>query len=410
MEFLKSNLWEIRKSSALQIFGGLLSFAHLLTYAWWSAQGNLPLLYHGDPNPMCSSLFEDCQWIKFLSGPLMEVAFHSFGILAGLAGVLFFITRLTGTAWFFLTLTLALKLILYVQDLRLHGNIHYLLFALTFCFLYIPSKPLLLRWLLASYYVATGLLDLSPNWLTGQWFVVQFQTVRNIHIPVKLGEWLAAMAVLVQLLAPVALWFSALRHFIIAYLCLVTFHFVMWYSEGFFEPMVMLAVLQIFPLLNYEERKLERESLYQSFIRPDPNQAWVWLMLIVFWSAQILPLVPIPQSVVTRGINEILTLSPVADGGDCRQTAFVVGQNDIEEVAVDPVADRPGAYRCNPYLRFLDLKAFCRSKETDSQFKDLIAFFEVRGLKDASYRMAFQSYNLCNENVTFRSLVGSNEL
>ena len=94
MEFLKSNLWEIKKSSVLQVFGGLLGLAHLLTYIYWYKAGNLPLYYHSNPQPMCWTLFENCDWVKFLSPALMEFTFHAYGIVAAIVTLLFFATRL----------------------------------------------------------------------------------------------------------------------------------------------------------------------------------------------------------------------------------------------------------------------------------------------------------------------------
>jgi hypothetical protein len=403
MEFLKSNLWEIRKSSVLQIFGGLLALAHLLTYIYWAKSGNLPLYYHANPQPMCWTMFETCGWVKFLTPALMEFAFHAYGVVAGLVALLFFFTRLTATAWIFSLALVLIKAILYIQDLRLTGNVHYLLFVLNFCFLFVPAKPNVLRWVLVSYYVASGLLRLSPNWLSGQQFVDQ------LAVPIKLGEWLAAMAVLLELLAPVALWFRDLRNFLIAYFALILYHAFMWYTGGFLEPAIMLMLLQIFPLLYYEERKIEREYLYQSFIRPEPSKAWVWLTLGIFWAIQSLPYIPHTAIPSLKHLETNLALAPVAASEECIQTTFMIYENHMEEVDLEPPADRPTAFRCNPYLRFLDIKAACHEKREEPNFKTMMSYFQVRGLNDKTYRTAFQSQDLCAENVTFQTLVGAND-
>lgn len=403
MEFLKSNLWEIKKSSVLQLFGGILSLAHVLTYWSWVQAGKLPLIYHANPTPMCWSLFESCMWMKFLSAPMMSFAFHSYCVIALLAMGLFFFSRLIGVAWFLLALLLALKALFYFQDLRLSTNVHYLLFVLNFCFLFIPSKPNMLRWMVVAYYVASGLLKLSPNWLTGQWFVDQ------LHVPIKLGEWLAAMAVLVEMLAPVALWFRDLRNFLIGYGCLILYHGLMWYASGYFEPSIMLLVLQIFPLLYYEERKVEREYLYQSFIRPEPNKAWVWIGMLTFCTVQALPYIPHQSLNSLRHLEQSLALAPVAASEECIQTTFIIFQDHMEEVDLKPPADRPSAYKCNPYLRFLDIKAACRDMQEDSQFKTVMSYFQVRSLRDRAFRTAFQSQDLCSEQTTYRTLIGASD-
>ena len=403
MEFLKSNLWEIKKSSVLQIFGGLLGLAHLLTYFYWYKAGNLPLYYHANPQPMCWTMFESCGWVKFLSPSLMEVAFHAYGIVAGLVVLLFFATRLIAFAWVLLASLLVLKGILYIQDLRLTGNIHYALFLLNFCFLFIPSKPNVLRWMVISYYVASGLLRLSPNWLSGQWFIDE------LAVPVKLGEWFAAMAVLVEMLAPVALFFRDLRNFLIAYFTLIAYHIFMWYTNGFLEPIAMLLVLQLFPLLYYEERKVEREYLYQSFIRPEPSKIWVYITLAIFWAVQSIPYIPHGAIPGVKHLEANLALAPVASSEECVQTTFVIFSDHMEEVDLAPPADRPTAFKCNAYLRFLDLKAACHEKRTEPTFKTVMSFFQVRGIKDRTYKTAFQSQDICSEDLTFQVLVGARD-
>jgi hypothetical protein len=403
MEFLKSNLWEIKKSTVLQIFGGLLALAHLLTYLSWLRNGSAPLIYYANPTPMCWNLFENCMWVKLLSPPLMEFAFHGFGAVAVLAIGLFFFTRLVSLAWVLMALALALKTILYIQDVRLSGNIHYLLYVLNFVYLFVPNKSNLLRWMVVSYYVASGLLKLSPNWLTGQFFIDQ------LAVPIKLAEWLAAMAVLMEMLAPVALFFRDFKNFLIGYCCLILYHGLMWYTSGFFEPSVMLLILQIFPLLYYEEKKIEREYLYQSFIRPEPSQIWLWLGLTVFWTLQALPYIPHAELKRLKQVEHAFALAPVAASEECLQTTFVIYNDHMEEVEVAPPTDRPPAFKCNPYLRFLDIKNACLERQTDSQFKTVMSYFQVRTLKDQTYRTAFEGQDLCRDDLTYRSLLGARD-
>lgn len=400
MEFLKSNLWEIKKSSGLQIFGGLLGLIHALTYWSWAASGNLPLVYHANSQPMCWSLMESCQWVKFLSPGMMEFIFHAFGVLGVLAAGLFFFTRISGLGWFLLFVILFLKGILYIQDLRLTSNVGYALFVLQFCFLFIPNKTSVLRWTLVSFYVASGLLKLSPNWLSGQLFI------EELKVPVKLGEWLAAVAVLAEMLAPAVLFFKELRYFLGSYFVLIGYHGLMWYSGHAAESMTMLILLQLFPLLSYEERKMERESLYQSYIRPEPSRVWLWVSLISFWVVQGMPYWPHNPSPQLKHLEYGLALTPIAANQECQQTTFIVFNSRLEEISVPAPEDRPTAFRCNPYLKFLDLKTVCKEKAQDPEFKTLMSYFQVRSLKDKSYKPLFATEDLCRDDVTYTSLTG----
>lgn len=404
MEFLKSNLWEIKKSSALQIFGGLLAITHALTFWFWLRAGKLPLLYHADPSPMCWGMLENCHWTKWISAGFMEFAFYAYGAMAALAILTFFFSRLVGFGWVLLAGLLFLKALFYVQDLRLGANIHYLLFVLNFCYLFISNKANLLRWLLISFYVASGLLKLSPNWLSGQWFIDQ------LHVPIKLAEWLAGITVLAEFLAPVALMFRDLRNFLIAYFVLIAYHGVMWYAGGYFEPLNMLIVLQLAALLFYEERKIEREYLYQSFIRPEPSPAWLWFGLTLFWLVQLLPYIPHHPHKLLKQTEIMMALAPIAAAEECESTTFLVYDDRLEEYDLAPPAERPLAFRCNSYLRFLDLKAACQKLQSDGKFKTLMSYFQVRGLRDKDYHTTFASEDICHPDVTYHNLIGGDDV
>ncbi|MBX7231672.1 MAG: hypothetical protein K1X29_06265 [Bdellovibrionales bacterium] len=399
MNFLKNNLWEIKKSTGLRIFGGLLCLTHFLSYWSWFRNGKIPSFYNLGFQPICWSLFNECKWMGGVSQSLWEIIFHTFGFLSILTLFVFFFTRFISIGWVLLLILLLFKSLLYIQDIRLSSNIHYILFILNFAYLFLPCKAHVLRWLLVSYYVAVGLLKMSPNWLTGQWFVDQ------LHIPIKLGEWFAAMSVVIEMLAPVALFFKNIRHFMLAYITIFIYHCLIWYAGGFTDSAILLCLLQIFPLLYFEELKQEREYLYQSFIRPEPSKVWVFVSLILFWSIQSLPFFYFRESIGFDHLKSHLTLSPIAANEDCEQSTFLVYKDYLEEVVMTSPQDRPSTFRCNPYLLFLDLKSVCREKSQQADFKTVSSYLLLRGYRDHSYRLAFQNDDFCSENVTFKSLL-----
>lgn len=401
MEFLKSNLWEIRKSSSLTIFGGLLSIlSALIFYNWWQ-QGQLPLLYHQEPYPMCWGFLDSCAWLKAISPQAMEVMFWTFGVSSLMAGIFFLLARMPGLGWFFLLVAWLIKWPLYIQDQRLASNINYLVTLLTFVFLLVPNKSKLIRWLITGFYVSQAFVNLSPEWLSGQVYA------EALEVPIKLGEWLAAISVLVEFLAPMALWFRELRYFALAWVSLTTYHGLQWYALGYFEPVTLIMLTLLFPLSYYEERKDEREYLYRSFIRPEPSAVWVYVTMAIFIVAQVLPFVPKDYLSINPAVATTISLDLEAPGIECRQVSFNVFDHHVEEVNIEAPQGRSARYRCHPQLRFVDLKRACKDGESQSGFRTIMSALTSRELGQAEFTPVFVSRDVCKKDLAYRDLISA---
>ncbi|MBK8204943.1 MAG: hypothetical protein IPK68_22445 [Bdellovibrionales bacterium] len=131
--------------------------------------------------------------------------------------------------------------------------------------------------------------------------------------------------------------------------------------------------------------------------------------LTIFWLIQAMPYIPHQSMVKLKHIENSLALSPVAASDECEQTTFHVFKDHLEEVEMTTPKDRPLAFKCNAYLRFLDLKTTCREKRNDPEFRTTMSYLVIRSLKDRAFRSAFQSPDICDENVTYRTLVGGSD-
>lgn len=397
MEWIKSQLWEIKKSSAVRLFGAVLAITHILTWVYWESQGALPLTYYAQSTPMCWSLFESCSAMRFLPTSLMSFLYNSYLALGIITAALFAATRLVGFGWFLLVLLFVTKLIFYFQDFRLSSNEHYYLFLLNFFFLFIPNKERTLKALVISFYIASGLLMLSPEWLTGQWFI----EYADIHP--KLAEWFAGLSFLIYLIAPMGLLFNSFKYFTIGFLTLVGYHSVMWALDGFFTPTVMLAGISLFLFSYFERKKLETEYIYQSFIRPEPSKLWFILGLAFFWGAQSIPYWKVNHPAATQ-VGDMLALNRTASSQECLQTTFLIYDNKTIEVGHSTPGERQSHMQCNAYLRFLDVKSLCGEHKKEPGFKTIASHLAIRDLRDQEFKSVFEISDFCSKDLNFRDL------
>ena len=398
MEFFKASIWEIKTSSSLKILGGMLALGHLIQFIFWQTAGQLPLLYAMEAAPMCWPIFDSCGWVRILPIAVLKILMFAYAFFAGSSIFFFLFTRFTGFAFFLLVCAFAPGFLLYIQDFRLSSNPGYLLFLLSFFYLLVPGKGRLFRLFIVSFFVASGLRKLSPEWLTGSWFLM--------HWPLqgKLAEWLAVLSTLIELLAAAAMLLRDARYFWTGWLTMAAYLGVQWWATGYFGPTFYLGLLVFLAAQDFEMRKSDREYIYQSFIRPEPSKLWSNALMLAFWLSLAAAHLHFPGRKLLLPISAILNPHPVAAAETCEQSTYAIYKTRSEEIDVPPRMGRPETMQCSPYLRFLDIKSLCQSHSADPDFKTISSFLSVRRLRDATSKRAFEVRDFCNADLTFKSL------
>lgn len=392
-------MWEIKKSSTVRIYGILLSICHILTFVFWLQNDKLPLKLAQSASRMCWPVMDECDFITSVPFSVLSFFFGAYLLFAIISVLVLLSSRLVGVGWFFVLLATAMKAVLYFQDYRLSTNIHYLHFLMCTVWLLFPSKVLSFKLLLAGYFVTSGIHKLSPEWLTGRWFI------DNLNIPVKLAEWFAALSTIIEFIAPAVLFLKDGRYFISAFLTLLVYLGGLIYIGGFLAPTMLGLMLFVFALQLIEERRIEREFIYQSFIRPEPSVVWSGLIVGVFVIGQALPWIPsLPVPLQKAGV--VLSLKKRAKINECRQTTYLVYQNRTEELLSNSNKGVAEESRCDPYLRFLEAKTFCEKHRDEENFVTVASYFSSRGLKDTHFHRVFESDDVCHPDTRFSSLKG----
>jgi hypothetical protein len=342
---------------------------------------------------------ENCEWMRALPFGFLSFLFYAYGVFVALSALFFLLSELVGLAYYLLLIGGVLAMILYFQDLRLSSNEGYFILFLSFAYLLVPSKHRLMRWLVVSFFAARGLSQASPDWLSGVWYL------EHLGLPIKLGEWLAALSVLVQMIGGAALLLRDGRYFWTGWISIFLFEGFNLYVGEFMSASLAMGALLYVALDEIELRKAEREYVYQSFIRPEPSFLWGGILLAFFWSAQLTPFAGLDRQSRVKAWLDVWALHPEAAHEECDQRTFAIFKDRIEEVAVEPQVSRQPAMMCNTYLRFLDLKATCKQMaEADPNFVTLSSVLQVRNFREKTNYRAFEIKDFCNAELTFKRL------
>ena len=177
-----------------------------------------------------------------------------------------------------------------------------------------------------------------------------------------------------------------------------------WSATGYFGPSLFLGLLMFLAAQDLENRKVDREFIYQSFIRPEPSKFWAQLFIVIFWLGLAAAHFHFPGRHFLLPISSILTPHPIAASEQCDQATYAVYKNRLEKIEVPEKAGRPETMHCNPYLRFLDLKSLCQHFSSAPEFQTISSFLNVRRMRDTHFQKAFEVRDFCNPSLTYKSL------
>jgi len=231
---------EIAADPALRAYGVALVAIHLLT-AFWLRHNDLASIVGAGKEAICWPLLPECERLRVLSAPALNTAFKLYGAIAVLVMVGFWRRRWIAGGYWGLVLLTVFKLAVIALDFRLRRNQHYMAFATTALFLFVPRKRDGIRVLLVLFYFWAGTLKLNWEWISGGglyrplWFFT--------------GRGIIAACLYVVVLELVIVWGLLARWNWIFWPCfaqVVVFHIMSWSVVGFFYPLLMFGLLSIF--------------------------------------------------------------------------------------------------------------------------------------------------------------------
>src|SRR4029453_409423 len=242
IRFLRAQIAEIERDTALRWYGVAMAFLHVVTYLYWVDQ-RIAVFVGTGAEPICWPLVPDCGAPRPLSPAGVTLVLRAYFAAAVGTGLLFASRPLVPWAYAGLVLVNALKLAIMLLDYRLRMNQHYMAFFASFAYLFVPAKRDGLRVLITLFYFWAGTLKLNWEWISGAGLYRPMWPFSGIGVVVAC-VYVIVLELVVSwgLLAkrPWIFW-AALAQFLF-------FHAMSWQVVGFFYPLLMFAILAIFPL------------------------------------------------------------------------------------------------------------------------------------------------------------------
>lgn len=322
---------EVDRDPALRAYGACLAFTHVLTALSWRGDRELPrLLAEGRP-AICWPMFEACAEVRVF-GASFWTAFPWVYGLAGLLVVGLFARTRASWAMAALAALSTVGVAVLLLDYRLRLNQHLMQNAALLAFLVLPARRDTLRALVLGFYVWAGLLKLNADWLTG----AALGEGGLPGVPAGVLPAACAWVVALELLGVFGLFGSAWMHR--ATLAqLVVFHGFSWGIVGFFYPLLMLALLSIFPLC-------------RAWPPDGQGPRWPpWLAVGWFSLAQLAPRL-IPGDPAITGQGRAFALHMFDARVLCEAHMDVRHTTGVIERVVIPTDRGPQRMRCDPVI------------------------------------------------------------
>jgi hypothetical protein len=391
--FFRRNVEEISGDPVLRAYGAILAFVHVLTFLFWRRGTPLQAVLPAGATPICWPFFEECHRFRFLTAAGVEALLWAYLGLALLALVLFVLRSSTRSAYVGLLTLELLKVFIIVQDYRLRMNQHYMAFFVVLVFLTFPAKRRLLQYLVVLFYFWAGTLKLNQDWLSGEMFSAR----RGPWLPTALVPVACAYVVALETTLVFGL-FSWRRWLFWTTLGqLLLFHVMSYPITGFYYPMLMFALLAIFPLARAMNGDAERPSFAAFWMGREPLPTYV--LLTGFSVLQLVPHMFPGDSAIT-GEGRLFALHMFDARVICEaHVTLHDGQGGSRRIRV--AARVPTRVRCDPIVYLSAGRALCRQGTEHGRWTDLDLSLRSRRATEPALRPVVEIEGLCRRKLSY---------
>ena len=387
VRFLRAQIAEIERDDALRWYGVAMAFLHVVTYLFWVDQ-RIVAYVNAQAEPICWPLVPACEQLRVLSAPGVALLLRAYFAAAIGVGFLFASRRLVPWAYAGLVLVNALKLAIMLLDYRLRMNQHYMGFIATFAYLFVPGKRDALRVLVTLFYFWAGTLKLNWEWISGAGLYRPMWPFSGAGVVV-------ACVYVIVLELGVAWGLLAKRAWIFwgAFAQFLVFHALSWQVVGFFYPLLMFAILAIFPLSRLVSPGDRPEGLLAALCRG--REAWpVYALAALFSLLQLVPYA-FPGDRTLTGQGRLYALhmfdarATCAGWADLHNADGTTTRRDLKLPLDTRIA-------CDPIVFFNRARNLCRQRDAGRlAFQDLDLFLTARRSSDGEMKHVIDTKGFC---------------
>jgi len=396
MGYLRRQIEEIRSDRVLRCYGAAMAALHVLTVCYWIEQRAVGFL-HSRAEPICWPLLPACEGLRVLDPAQLSWVLVAYLLAAIAVGLLFLSAAQTESAYWGLLALNALKAGIMLLDFRLRMNQHYMAFAVSAAYLFVPGKRSAIRVLVTLFYFWAGTLKLNWEWISGA----------GLYRPIWLfsGSGIIAACLYVIVLELVVCWGLLARRAWIFWAALgqfVVFHIFSWPVVGFFYPLLMFAILSIHPmcrLVPATAARVPEPSLLESLVRG--RAGWsTYATLAGFSLLQLTPYAfPGDRSLTGEGRLYALHMfdaRPVCEGYAELRPAEGPAVRVNLKLALDT------RIACDPVVFYNRARNLCRRPDTAPvAFRDLDLYVFARRATDTALRPLIALPGFCSRAVTY---------
>jgi len=387
VRFLRAQIAEIERDDALRWYGVAMAVLHVVTYLFWVDQ-RIVAYVNAQAEPICWPLVPACEQLRVLSAPGVALLLRAYFAAAIGVGFLFASRRLVPWAYAGLVLVNALKLAIMLLDYRLRMNQHYMGFFATFAYLFVPGKRDALRVLVTLFYFWAGTLKLNWEWISGAGLYRPMWPFSGAGVVV-------ACVYVIVLELGVAWGLLAKRAWIFwgAFAQFLVFHALSWQVVGFFYPLLMFAILAIFPLSRLVSPGDRPEGLLAALCRG--REAWpVYALAALFSLLQLVPYA-FPGDRTLTGQGRLYALhmfdarATCAGWADLHNADGTTTRRDLKLPLDTRIA-------CDPIVFFNRARNLCRQRDAGRlAFQDLDLFLTARRSSDGEMKRVIDTKGFC---------------
>lgn len=347
--FFRRNIEAIGADPALRFYGAALAALHLLSFHNWRSPTIIKWITSHD-FAVCWPFFERCIDHRYLGPDGMRVLLWVYLGLAVAGTLLFLLRRITAAYWILLLLNLVAVFVV-AQDFRLRLNQHYMALIVSLVFLFLPGKRRLLQYQIVAFYFWAGVLKLNHEWLSG---AALYR--KPLGVPVGLLPEACAYVVLLETCLVFGVFARRAWIFYATLFQLILFHVTSWSVVGHFYPLLMFALLSIFPLARLLPSREPAPSLRR--LLAGRESASTAILLSAFSFLQVIPWVFPGDSAIT-GEGRLFALHMFDARVVCEGRAVL--HRTAGTIDVLPLRPRMAVrIRCDPIV-YLNLgRAICR--------------------------------------------------
>jgi len=395
-KYFSNHINEIISDRALRLYGMFLAFGQILTSLYWFL-GEKPMHLSNDMgNDVCWPFFESCFDFRFFSYSQIKLMLFFYGIVAFVNIFLFLFEKTAKKAYWLLIILNVFKAILYVQDFRMRMNQHYMLFFVSFVFLFVSNKRDTLRILITLFYFWAGTLKLNAEWISGSALYADLWFIKGDMVPV--------VCVYVLIMELFISWGLLTRRkwiFWSAFIQVFIFHVMSYPIVGFFYPYLMFGLITIYPLCYFLHDKRQAPDLLRKLFSGKLKIS-TYAIVFIFSFLQLIPTI-MPGDARVTGEGRLFALHMFDAQIECSGQITLKFKDGKEELIPIPAFKRR-RIRCDPVTNLSLAKGQCRKLENNPDFIDVDLHYSVRQSSEANMHSLVALDNICTNEVDYKIL------